>query len=87
MVTTDHEAIEDALAYIRRTYGVPARIGVRVRYTGDPSVRPMDGTIAGAKGQYLLVDMDPYWPVEGASPTLFILHPTWDVEYLDAEHG
>jgi aminoglycoside phosphotransferase (APT) family kinase protein len=47
------------MAYIRKTYGVPAKRGVRVR------VKTQDGwssaTITCAKGQYLVVRPDA-WP-------------------------
>lgn len=65
-------------AYIRRKYGVPAKVGGRVRvYSGE------EGTIVGhAPGQehYLYVAIDGR---EIATPS--ILHPTWKVVYLDAE--
>jgi hypothetical protein len=79
------EATEDMLDYIRRAYGVPARIGVRIRYTGSQSGRPMDGTIVGARGQYLLAEMDLPDHIRPVSPNHFILHPTWEVEYLNGQ--
>jgi len=41
-----------SLPYIRRTYGVPARRGLRVRYTDGAGVI-WNGTITSAKGPHL----------------------------------
>lgn len=43
-----------SLAYIRDTYGVPARRGMPVRYHPDFK-RPMTGRICGASGPYVSV--------------------------------
>lgn len=58
------------MAYIRRTYNVPAKRGVRVRHAGHG-----DGVIVGSRGQCLRVRLDG----ENRSRTY---HPTWAMEYL-----
>ena len=65
------------LSYIAKTYGVPAKRGQRVRYTGDkgPKGGAREGVITSASGAHLNIRMDgdsfsqPY-------------HPTWELEYL-----
>ena len=65
---------ESRLAYIRRTYGVPAKMGCRVRFTG--SVKPREGRITGAAFGRIRVRFDDIpW-------TSLSLHPTWEVTYL-----
>lgn len=67
-----------SLPYIRRTYGVPARRGMRVRYTdGDGAI--WNGTIKSAKGPHLRVLVDDR--VQGYRGRL-ILHPTDSIEYI-----
>ena len=46
-----------SLEYIRRTYGVPARRGMRVRYTDGDGVI-WNGAITSAKGPHLRVLVD-----------------------------
>jgi hypothetical protein len=66
-----------SLSYIAKAYGVPAKRGQRVRYTGDkgPKAQPREGTITAAEGAHLRIRMDgdsfsqPY-------------HPTWELEYI-----
>ena len=62
-----------AMAYIRNYYGVPAKRGGRIRYTGENP--PKLATIVASRGQYLKVRFD------GASMAVQ-LHPTWAVEYV-----
>ena len=65
-----------SLEYIRRTYGVPAKRGGRVRYTGSEHAKgPQDGTITGTRGGRLRIRLD------GDSYSL-PFHPTWKLEYL-----
>ena len=64
-----------AIGYIRSTYGVPAKRGVSVKFTGNPHKCPQLGTITGSHGQYLKVRMD------GDHET-GSYHPTWRMEYL-----
>ena len=67
-----------SLPYIRRTYGVPARRGMRVRYTdGDGAI--WNGTIKSAKGPHLRVLVDDRVP--GYRGRL-ILHQTDSIEYI-----
>jgi len=66
-----------SLAYIRRTYGVPAKRYGRVRFL-DGKAR--EGTIVKARGHYLRVRFDgEYIPRT--------LHPTWRIEYLKTPNG
>lgn len=55
--------------YIRRCYGVPAKRGMRVRFSGQL------GTIVGFRNQYLLVRLD-------GTERAGVYHPTWEIEYL-----
>lgn len=59
---------------IRRFYGVPAKRGGRVVYTGGTV--PAHGTIVGSRGDLLRVRLD------GTGRTL-LFHPAWALEYLD----
>lgn len=65
-----------SLDYIRWMYGVSARRGGRVEYTGDG--RPELGTICGAQGAHLSIRLD------GVKHTM-PFHPTWKLRYLDDE--
>jgi hypothetical protein len=60
------------MEYIRRYYGVPAKRGQRVCYTYKGR---REGTITGARNQYILVRLD------GENRT-GAYHPTWEMEYL-----
>lgn len=62
-----------SMQYIRDHYSVPAKRGGRIRYSGDGVI--CDGTIVGARNQYLRVAFDDLDTVE-------TLHPVWEVEYL-----
>jgi hypothetical protein len=62
-----------SLAYVRKAYGVPAKRGGRISYTGDG--RSELGTITGARGGHLRVRLD------GIKHTM-PFHPTWKIEYL-----
>ncbi|MQB00525.1 MAG: hypothetical protein GEU78_09580 [Actinobacteria bacterium] len=69
-----------SMQYIRDYYKVPAKRGGRILYTygGELIGQPGEGTIVGAKDQYLRVRFD-------SDPSrIYTLHPTWSVEYLDA---
>lgn len=67
-----------SLEYIRATYHVPAKVGQRVRYTGDkgPKGWVREGTITGANGSHLRIRMD-------GDSFSNIYHPTWELEYLE----
>lgn len=64
------------LDWVRRNYGVPAKLRGRIEYTGGS--KPRLGTITGADGGHIRILLDgdkhdmPY-------------HPTWKLRYLDAE--
>lgn len=61
--------------WICKTYGVPAKRGARVEYTG--SGEPKLGTIVSATSGYVSIRLD------GAKHAL-PFHPTWELRYLDA---
>lgn len=69
-----------SLKCIRDYYGVPAKRGGRIRYTGDGGdFDPQDGTITSASGPHLMVRFD----IDGPNTRIrHKLHPTWEVEYL-----
>lgn len=63
------------MQWIRETYGVPAKRGGRVEYTGGSQSRC--GTITGTGGCGILIRLD------GDKYSL-PFHPTWKLRYLDA---
>lgn len=63
-----------SMAWIRRQYGVPAKQGGRVIYTGQDVEQ--FGTIRSARGAYLSVVLDG----ERIARTF---HPTWELRYID----
>ncbi|KAF1009539.1 MAG: hypothetical protein GAK28_00177 [Luteibacter sp.] len=63
-----------SMEYVRRYYGVPARRGGRVEYTGCGIVEM--GTIRSATGSNLNIQLD---GVKHAMP----FHPTWKLRYID----
>lgn len=69
-----------SLDYVRKAYGVPAKLGGRVRYTGEGKDRPELGTIIGASGGHLTIRLD---SVKHGLP----FHPTWELEYLPSAEG
>lgn len=60
--------------YIRSYYGVPAKRGARIRYRGKNL-----GTITSTQAAGLRIRMDGEKYSDGP------YHPTWEMEYLDAE--
>ena len=62
--------------YVRKTYGVPAKRGMRVRYYGEG--RNEFGTITSSSGGYVNVRLDGW-----KHPMPF--HPTWMLEYEPKE--
>ena len=64
-----------SLEYVRKYYGVPAKRGGRVEYTGDD--KPELGTICGASGAHLSIRLD-----GKKHPMPF--HPTWKLRYLSS---
>lgn len=65
-----------SMAWVRKNYRVPAKRGMRVRYTGEGKDKPELGTITSASNGRLNIRLDRY-PNE---PMPF--HPTWELEYL-----
>ena len=64
------------MKYIRDTYGVPARRGVRVEYAKDGH-QPWRGVITSANGAYLRIRRD---GDVRTYPRNF--HPEWGITYL-----
>lgn len=62
-----------SIAWVRKTYGVPAKRGGRVEYTGCGKAE--QGTIASASGGHLMIRLD------GVKHTM-PFHPTWKLRYL-----
>lgn len=63
------------LKYIRDHYGVPAKRGQKLIYSG--SGRPLEGVIINAQGAHLMVRIAEF----GERPVK--LHPTWEIEYVE----
>ena len=59
------------MEWVRKRYGVPAKRGGRVLFRDKP------GRITAAKGGYLRVMTD--------DGRYMIVHPRWQLTYLDAE--
>lgn len=64
-----------SIQWVRKSYGVPAKRGGRVEYTGEGKDKPEFGTIVGARGGHLRIRLD---GVSHAMP----FHPTWRLRYL-----
>lgn len=67
-----------SMAWVRKRYNVPARRGMRVRYTGCGKNEL--GTIRSASGGHLNIQLD------GIRHTM-PFHPTWELEYLPTGAG
>lgn len=67
-----------SMEYIRRAYGVPAKRGGRIKYTGNPH-SVCFGRITSARNGRLRVLLDDRVPGYRGRVTL---HPTWEIEYL-----
>lgn len=63
------------MQYVRDYYGVPAKRGGRVVYTG--SLEPKHGVITSARGAKLMIHME---GLKHARP----YHPTWEMQYLES---
>lgn len=61
-----------SMAWVRKAYGVPAKRGMRVVYTGSGA--PVNGTIRSASTGRLKIQMD------GSNSTKSY-HPTWEIQY------
>lgn len=64
-----------SLQYIREHYGVPAKRGGRVKYTGSSRRGPEFGTITGANGAHVRIRID-------GEKLAGNYHPTYALEYL-----
>lgn len=64
-----------SMTYIRNTYGVPAKRGARVEYTGG-SGGPKLGAVRAADGAHLMILLD-------GSKHALPFHPTWELRYLE----
>lgn len=69
-----------SLPYIRKTYSVPAKRGMRLRYTDGDGVI-WNGTITSSIGARLRVLVDDRIPGYRGR---IILHPTHNIEYMPA---
>lgn len=65
-----------SMVHIRSSYGVPARRGGRVIYTGG--VEPVEGVILSERGGYLRIRM-----LGEPARKARLYHPTWEINYLD----
>lgn len=63
------------MVWIRKCYGVPAKRGCRVLYTGGGQSEL--GTIRSASGGRLNIQLD------GVRHTM-PFHPTWELQYLNS---
>ena len=61
------------MQYVRDTYGVPAKRGARVEYTGGST--PRQGTITGTGGCGISIRLD-------GDKISLPYHPTWKLRYL-----
>jgi len=66
-----------SLKYISESYGVPAKKGQRIIYTGLNYPRP--GEIVGSHNASIKVVFD------DEPERTYIHHPTWNVEYVESE--
>jgi hypothetical protein len=62
-------------AYIRKTYGVPARRFAPVKY------RSRRGKVTGTRGNYLLIKFE-----DENKGNRIPYHPTWEIEWLEKQH-
>ncbi|MDW5314980.1 hypothetical protein [Rhizobium sp. PL01] len=65
-----------SMDYVRSTYGVPAKRGGRVEYSGDKTGLRL-GTIIGTYSARLKIRLD-------GDQDAGCYHPTWELRYLDA---
>lgn len=63
------------MAYVRKAYGVPAKRGMRVVYTGGGA--PVGGTIRSARTGRLKIQLD-------GEKVAKSYHPTWELSYTVA---
>lgn len=65
-----------SMEWVRRNYGVPAKKGGRVEYTGGGGSKL--GTICGASGGHIRIRLD-------GQAFSMPYHPTWKIRYLPGE--
>lgn len=70
----DRRVSATGLEWVRLNYGVPARRGGRVRYTGGS--KPRLGTIVSKRGAHIGIRLD-------GDKHAGSYHPTWQLEYLE----
>jgi len=61
------------IAFIRKTYGVPAKVGARVEYCSTAG--PRKGTITGTRYATLRIRLD-------GEKRSGLYHPKWNIRYL-----
>lgn len=69
-----------SMARIRKWYSVPAKRGMRVRYTGEGKLKAELGTITSARDLRLRIRLDGH-----KDP--YIFHPTYGLEYMPEERA
>lgn len=62
-----------SMAWIRKNYGAPAKVGGRIEYTGNDKAE--HGTITGTRNGRLRIRLD------GVSHSI-LFHPTWKLRYF-----
>lgn len=65
-----------SMQYIRDYYGVPAKRGARIRFTGRSDGVAQEGVITGTRNAHIRVRFD-------GDLCTSRLHPTWEVEYIE----
>jgi len=66
-----------SLDYIRKAYGVPAVRGGRIKFQPCSGIAK-EGFVVAAQGKYIRVRFSDM-------RRTVLLHPTWNVEYLESE--
>lgn len=74
----EEDADDDALEYIRKTYGVPAFKWKKISFRSNEKKKTIPGMIIGGRAGYLIVRL------EGREDPAH-LHPTWNVLYEEDE--
>lgn len=68
-----------SMEYIRKTFGVPAKRGMRVRSTDPNYLVQREGVIVGSTGARLKIRLD------GMNRESFYFHPTSHLTYLNPD--
>ena len=69
-----------SMEYIRKSYHVPAKRGMRVVFAGNIGPTPLHGTIIGSRNALLCVLVD-------GEIHRRLLHPTWELTYTTSLAG